>query len=150
MSQSNSDLKLLALDAEDLGVISALVQDAVMKVEDVGFAAKDHRFAMLINRFAWEQEHAGGKKSRSGVRKRSALRFDHVQDVTTSGINLNARDGVLELLSLQFEPGDAPAGRVVLAFAGGGTIELSVDCLEARINDLGAEWAARAKPLHKD
>ena len=136
------DLKLLALDSEDLDVISATTQDAVIRVGDMGFARGDRRFALLMNRFAWED---GGRVRQ---RRRTALHFDQVLDVKASGIDLNAVDGVLELLAIRFLETDAPAGTVELAFAGGGTVRLAVDCLEARLADLGAAWAARATPVH--
>lgn len=138
------DLKLLALDKEDLDVISATTQDAVVRVADMGFARADQRFALLMNRYAWEE--AG----RKGQRKRTALHFDRVKDVKVAGIDTNARDGVLELLAIAFEPrqADDPAGRIELRFAGGGTVRLEVECLEARMQDLGAAWAAKMKPEH--
>ena len=136
------DLKLLALDGQDLEVISATTQDAVIRVGDMGFAKADNRFALLMNRFAWEE---GGKTRQ---RKRAALHFDRVNDVKVAGIDLNAVDGVLELLALRFVETDAPAGTVELDFAGGGTIRLTVEVLEARLQDLGAAWAAKAVPEH--
>lgn len=138
------DLKLLALDAEDLEVISAFTQDAVMRVQDIGLSKSDSRFAMLMNRFVWESSDLKGR----GERRRTAVHFDYVRNITSDGINLEAREGVLELLAVSFVAEDAPAGRIVLDFAGGGTVELSVDCLEARLQDLGAAWAAKAKPTH--
>ena len=139
-----TDLKLLALDSEDLQVISATTQDAVVRVGDMGFAQADNRFALLMNRFAWE---AGDTRGR-GLRKRAGLHFDRVMAVEAAGIDLNARDGVLELLDIAFVETDAPAGVVELLFAGGGTVRLTVECLEARLEDFGAAWAAKARPEH--
>ena len=136
------DLKLLALDAEDLEVISATTQDAVVRVGDMGYAKADQRFALLMNRFAWEE---GGKVKQ---RKRAALHFDRVTDVKVSGIDTNSVEGVLELLALRFIVTDDPAGLIDLDFAGGGTVRLTVECLEGRLQDLGAAWAARATPEH--
>ncbi len=139
-----SDLKLLALDREDLDVISATTQDAVVRVADMGFAKADHRFALLMNRYAWEEP------GRKGQRRRAALRFERVNAVQVAGIDTNAREGVLELLAIVFEPkaeGD-PSGRIELRFAGGGTVRLEVEVLEARLEDLGAAWAAKMKPEH--
>lgn len=136
------DLKLLALDSEDLDVISATTQDAVIRVGDMGFAKADQRFAVLMNRFAWEDE------GRVKQRKRAALHFDRVNDVKVSGIDTNSVEGVLELLAIRFNVSDDPAGNVDLEFAGGGTVRLSVECLEARLQDLGAAWAAKATPEH--
>lgn len=138
-----SDLKLLAVDNEDLEVISAHTQDAVVRVGDMGFVAADKRFAFLMNRYAWEVADKG-----KGQRKRAAIHFDHVQNVKVSGIDLDAVDGVLELLSMSFEELDAPSGEVTLSFAGGGTLKLVVECLDAKFQDLGAAWGAKATPKH--
>ena len=139
-----SDLKLLALDSEDLEVISAHLQDAIIKVSEMGYAQRDRRFACLMNRFDWTAADGRSK----GLRKRAAIHFDRVNSVLASGFDLNAKDGVLELLAITFEPSDPPAGTIQLSFAGGGTLRLEVECLEARLQDLGAAWAARAKPQH--
>ncbi|MCZ4271549.1 DUF2948 family protein [Maritalea porphyrae] len=139
-----TDLKLLALDSEDLEVISAHTQDAVIRVGEMGYVADDQRFAFLMNRFAWEADSKRGK----GQRKRAAIHFDRVTQVKVSGIDLDAKDGVLELLTMTFEIADEPSGVVLLAFAGGGSIKLSVECLEARMQDLGAAWGAKGTPQH--
>lgn len=140
-----SDLKLMALDSEDLQVISAHTQDAVVRVDDMGFAKADHRFALLINRYDWEE----GSSRTKGQRKRCAVHFDRVESASLTGIDINARDGVLELLSITFEPGTLPQGEVTLSFAGGGTVRLNVECLEAKMSDLGASWAASGRPEHE-
>lgn len=140
------DLKLLALDVEDLEVVSAYTQDAVIRVGDMGFAKSDNLFAAIMNRYAWEE---GDQKSK-GLRRRAAMHFDKVQEVKSKGINLSARDGILDLLSISFESSDAPNGVITLSFAGGGTVELVVECLELRLSDLGASWAAKATPSHED
>ncbi len=140
-----TDLKLLALDSEDLDVISATTQDAVVRVGDMGYAHEDRRFALLMNRYAWEEADARGK----GLRKRAGLHFDRVMAVSCAGIDQNARDGVLELLDIRFSETDAPGGIVELTFAGGQTVRLAVECLEARLQDLGAAWGAKARPQHE-
>lgn len=139
-----TELKLMALDLEDLEVISATTQDAVVRVGDMGFAQADSRFAILMNRYAWEEGDARGK----GQRRRAAMHFDRVQSVATAGFDTNAQDGVLNLLAIAFEPGEDPAGIIELRFAGGATVRLTVECIEAKLQDLGAAWAARARPGH--
>lgn len=139
-----TDLKLLALDSEDLDVISATTQDAIVRVGDMGYAKADQRFALLMNRYAWED----GSGAKTGVRKRAALHFDRVTGVKVSGIDTNSLEGALELLTIRFTENVAPSGWVDLAFAGGGTVRLEVEVLEARLQDLGAAWAAKIKPEH--
>ena len=139
-----TDLKLLALDSEDLDVISATTQDAIVRVGDMGYAKADQRFALLMNRYAWED----GGNAKAGVRKRAALHFDRVTGVKVAGIDTNSLEGALELLTIRFTENAAPSGWVDLAFAGGGTVRLEVEVLEARLQDLGAARAAKVKPEH--
>lgn len=141
-------LKLTALDEEDLAVISAHLQDALVRVGDISYLADEQRFALVLNRFDWD--HAlradGGEGYR---RRRSGLHFERVRAARSRGIPRRRRDAVLELLSIGFEPGDAPSGAIELAFAGGGTIRLEVECIEARISDLGPVWRTRHRPRHE-
>lgn len=139
-----TDLKLIALDTEDLEVVSAHAQDAIVRVADMGYARRDRRFALLMNRFDWESDKPRAK----GLRKRAALHFSGVTHAAFAGFDPSAPEGVLNLLSIGFLPGDAPAGVVELRFAGGGTVRLTVEFLEARLADMGAAWAATAKPSH--
>lgn len=139
-----TDLKLMALDSEDLDVISATTQDAIVRVGDMGYAKADQRFALLMNRYAWED----GAGAKTGVRKRAALHFDRVTGVKVAGIDTNSLEGALELLTIRFTENLAPSGWVDLTFAGGGTVRLEVEVLEARLQDLGAAWAAKIKPEH--
>lgn len=139
-------LKLAAIDEEDLAVVSAHVQDAVLKVGDMVYLPKERRFALAMNRFAWETADDGSRRGHE--RHRAALIFDRVRAVKTSGIDRARPDAVLELLAVAFDPTDAPAGLVTLFFAGGGAVRIEVEVIEARLADLGAAWAARAKPSH--
>jgi len=139
-----TDLKLIALDTEDLEIVSAHVQDAVVRTVDMGYARADRRFAMLMNRYDWTSDKPRG----AGLRKRAAIHFDGVTHVAYAGFDPAAPEGVLNLLAITFTATDAPSGIVELSFAGGGTVRLTVDFLEARLADLGAAWAAAAKPSH--
>jgi hypothetical protein len=139
-------LKLAAIDEEDLAVVSAHVQDAVLKVGDLVYLPRERRFAIGMNRYAWE--HEDGKGSGGRQRRRAALVFDQVTAVRTSGVDRSQTEAVLELLAVAFEPTDPPAGRIVLYFAGGGAVQIDVDVIEARLADLGAAWAAKARPAH--
>jgi hypothetical protein len=141
-------LKLAALDTEDLEVLSAHLQDAVMRVGDVAYVPGQNRFAMVLNRFDWERasEGRGGKKRYE--RRRSALRFDRVLGAQIQGIRQSARNAVLELLAIQFEATDEPEGYVTLVFAGDAAIRLHVECIEAEMKDLGPVWRAKSKPEH--
>jgi hypothetical protein len=138
-------LKLLALDEEDLAVLSAHVQDAVLKVGDLVYLPKEQRFAVGMNRFIWEK--ADGRR-RDYERRRTALTFDRVKAVQCSHLRRDRPDAVLELLAISFEPTDQPSGYITLYFAGGGAVRFEVECIEVRLADLGAAWATTAKPVH--
>ena len=139
-------LKIAALDAEDLLVVSAHTQDAVLRVGDIIWSPARGRFAMAMNRFAWE---ASGKRGQPAhQRRRSAIHFDRVRSVKSTGIDRSALDAIASLLAIEFEPTDAPAGGVRLLFAGGGEIVLEVECIEAQLADLGAAWQTKARPAH--
>jgi hypothetical protein len=140
-------LKLVALDAEDLAVLSAHVQDAVLKVGDIIWRPRQRRLLIAANRFAWEASLAEGR-SRSYQRRRAILHFDRVLAVRACRIRRDRPDAVLELLAIEFKPGTEPAGFVNLVFAGGGVIQLEVECIEARLTDLNVAWATRAMPAH--
>ena len=144
-----ADLKLMALDAEDLSVVSAHLQDAVMKVADVAYLPREKRFAAILNRFDWAdaiQESKPGKET--FARRRSALRFERVLAAQLQGIDLKNQGAVLNLLAIGFEPREAPEGDVTLVFADGGAIRLRVECIEAEMKDLGPAWQAKSKPQH--
>jgi hypothetical protein len=143
-------LRLAAIDEEDLAVLSAYVQDAVLKVGDMVYLPKERRFAMGMNRFIWEKtgEKAGDGRRQAYERRRAALTFDRVNAVRTTGFDRRKTDAVLELLTVAFAGTDAPAGRITLVFAGGGGVEIDVEVIEARLADLGSAWATRARPQH--
>ena len=148
-----TDLKLIALDAEDLAVLSAHLQDAVLRVADIAYLKREKRFAAILNRFDWNGAAAeGSKRKRQQVRRRSGLRFERVLAAQTSGFDLKAKDAVLNLLAIGFEPSTEaagePEGHVLLLFSGGAAIRLHVECIESELKDLGAAWRARAKPSH--
>jgi hypothetical protein len=146
-----SDLKLIALDAEDLAVISAHLQDAVLKIGDLAYLPAEKRFATIANRFDWADALKDGKDGpESFARRRTALRFERVMDAKVSGIDLKNKGAVLSLLAISFEAGEPPEGNVMLQFADGAAIRLGVECIEAELKDLGPAWQAKSRPQHPD
>lgn len=142
-----SELKLVALDEEDLKIISAHVQDAVLKVGDMTYDARRQHFVMAINRFAWEVKPRWFRRRHE--RRRSLVHFARVSSVRSAGIDLDRKDEVLSLLAIRFEQTEAPAGILELAFSGGSTIRLEVECIEGRLTDLGAAWETGTRPVHQ-
>lgn len=135
-------LNLGALDAEDLKVISALVQDAVFPISEMRWQARRHRFALLINRFRWEDK---GRERHGPERVQSILVIDNVLHVSSQGIDRSDSEIILSLLSLDWEPGEDGAGQILLTLAGDGTIRLEVEALEARLKDVTRPYRAPSK-----
>jgi hypothetical protein len=143
------DLKLIALDAEDLSVISAHLQDALLRVGEVAYLPREKRFAAITSRFDWFGAlKSGDDTTATYARRRAALRFERVVGAQLQGIDLTKRDAVLSLLAVRFEASEAPAGNITLHFADGAAIRLHVECIEAEMTDLGPAWQARSKPDH--
>jgi hypothetical protein len=145
------DLKLIALDAEDLAVVSAHLQDAVMKVGDMIYRPREKRFAAVANRFDWVEALSGDDdKQKRYARRQAALRFERVLGAQVHGLDLGNKGAVVSLLAIAFEPGEAPEGHVILQFADGGAIRLHVECIETELRDLGPVWEAKSRPTHPD
>ncbi|MBX4929818.1 DUF2948 family protein [Rhizobium binae] len=141
-----TDLKLVALDDEDLAIISAHMQDSVFKVGDIDWSPREAQFALAANRFVWE---GAGRKRRGFERRRAALVFKRVLAVRSLGIDRGKRDEVLSLLALRFEKkGEGPDGTVELALSGTASIALDVECIEAQLADIGGAWEAASRPRH--
>lgn len=141
-------LKLVALDEDDLNIISAHIQDAVMKTSELTFQKLEKRFVVTMKRFAWEQEKKGFFRRTPHERRLSVLHFDRVLSAKSTGINLTKPDDVLSLLTIRFVPGEKPSGAIELLFAGEATVRLDVECIEAKLSDLGPAWQTPAQPRH--
>lgn len=139
---NDTPLRLMAQTAEDLQVIAALAQDAVFPMTEMTYARRQHRFAILLNRFRWEDREAARRERRPFERVRSLLTFDHVLSVRSQGIDRRDKDTILSLLSVAFHPGAEGAGRVELILAGDGAVELQVDALEVVLGDVSRPYRA--------
>jgi hypothetical protein len=135
-------LYLVARDEGDLAVLSALVQDAVFPITEMRWQPRQRRFALLINRFRWEDREAAEQARRGFERVQALLLVDEVLRVRTQGIDRQARDIVLSLLSVGFAPGADGAGTVTLTLAGDGAIALEVEALEVSLKDVTRPYLA--------
>ena len=136
-------IRLAAADAEDLQVLSARLQDAVVKLKNLVWMPKKRRFAAVLNRLQWE---SGGK-----TRVRSGLHFDGVLKVQSHNVKLGAGEAVVSVLAINFTPagGEDPGGVVEIVLAGGGAIRLTVECIDAGLADMSGPWAAIGTPDHE-
>ncbi|TVS01426.1 MAG: DUF2948 family protein [Rhodobacteraceae bacterium] len=134
---AESPLRLQALDAEDLKIISALVQDAILPASEMRYERKRRSFAMLINRFRWEEQ-----RSRTAERVRSLMLIDDVLAVASQGVPRGDPDLVLSVLALEFEPGEDGTGAVSIILAGDGEIRIEVECLSVMLRDVTRPYRA--------
>jgi hypothetical protein len=147
MSQTLDQLKFAVLDEEDLEVVSAHLQDAVVKVADVLWRPNESRVVVALNRFDWESAQSDRPEYR---RRRSALRFERVLSCKCRSVDPAGKDAVLNLLTVEFTETDSPSGVVDLIFSGGAAVRLEVECLEAELADLGPIWTAMKCPVHAE
>ncbi len=143
-------LRLRALDADDLAVMSALVQDAVFPVSEMVWNRRARRFALLVNRFRWEDVPQAERRGRAFERVQAVLAIEDVVKVQTQGVNLGEADLVLSLLSMSFVPGEDGTGRLELVLAGDGAISVAVEALEVVLRDVTRPYVApsRKRPDH--
>jgi len=132
-------MRLLAEDALDLQIISAALQDAIMRPVDIRWEKNARRLTMILSRFCWEC----GEK-----RVASALQFGDVLGVKSRRL-ARAPDTALELLAIDFIDGEeAPGGHVMMMFAGGGDLRIDVECMDAVLTDLSERWPVGQVPEH--
>ena len=134
-------LRLLAEDAEDLAVIAAALQDAVGKIGDILYEPATRQLTLALNRYRWE--------GKGGERVRSAIQLGSVLKVQARKLRRGAKDAVVELLNIAFEPGEAPGGAVVFTFAGGGDLRAEVECLDVVLADVSSPWPTPRTPKHE-
>lgn len=141
-----TELKLLALDDEDLQIISAHMQDSVFKASDLEWHGKRGHFYLVVNRFVWEK---AARASEGYERRKAALSFKRVQAVRTLGIDRRDDQAVYSLLAIRFSRKDeGPDGTIELTLAGGSAISLDVECIEAQLADTGGVWGTENRPKH--
>jgi hypothetical protein len=149
MSPCTDELKLVALDKDDIEVVSAHLQDAMVKIGDILWLPGEHRFVMALNRFDWMTAVDAKPDATADYRRcRTALRFERVNGCKCRNLDQSDKTARLNLLAVEFAEGDSPAGTVTLTFSGGGVIRLEVECLEAELADLGEVTTAALCPDH--
>ncbi|MCB8839592.1 DUF2948 family protein [Aurantimonas sp. VKM B-3413] len=146
-------LRLLAVDSDDLAILSAHCQDAVVKMSDLRFLPREKQFVLEMNRFVWEGAVGGSLWSRlrrrEYERRRAVLHFDRVLGARRLGLAAASEDQVLVLLAIRFTPKEEPSGVIELVFAGGSAIRLDVEVVEAQLADVGGAWSTESRPDHE-
>ncbi len=134
-------LKLRAADAEDLAVVSAILQDALVPVGEMAYLPGERRFALVANRFRWEPME--GEERQSFERVLTGLLIDGVREVKRRGFHPGDSERLLVLLAIRWEP-----GALYLDFAGGSSIRLEVEGILCHLDDLGEPWPTPWRPRH--
>jgi len=137
-------LRLKVQDAEDLAIVSALLQDAVLPMKETSWQPDTNRFGMLVNRFRWEDKAQAENGKRAYERVQSMLVIDCVQNVSSMGIDHTNKDQIISILAVNYE-----AGKVVFTLAGDGALALDVECLDITVKDVTKPYAAVSKSAPK-
>ena len=141
-------VKFIALDKDDLDVVSTHLQDALVKVADILWRPQEKRLVVALDRFDWPSAECCTKPELR--RCRSALRFERVNCCKCRHVNPAGKEAVLNLLAVEFAETDPPGGVVTLIFSGGGALRLEVECLECELADLGPSWPCTERPIHAE
>lgn len=144
-------LALLAVDEDDLKIMSTLVQDAILPASEISYDPKARRLALLVNRFRWEDADQARAEGRPFERVRALLIVNDVQRLQSDGIDRDA-DTVLALLALTWRPGQDGTGRLLLDFAGDGTLAADAECINVELRDVTRPYFAPSgkAPAHPD
>jgi hypothetical protein len=141
---TETGLKLRAVDRDDLAVIAAMLQDALMPLADMQFLPAEHRFVLVANRFCWENCDRNGDCAQY-ERVHCAVAFEGVDKVDRQGLDRACLRGIGELLTIEVAD-----GAVLLVFAGGGRVRLGISRLDCHIRDMGEPWPTQWRPHHPD
>lgn len=138
-------LKLVALDEEDLAVISAHLQDAEAPLSEIAYLPREKRFALCLARLEWETDPAAPPR-----RRLTGLHFERVLAAQARNMDPRRKDEVAELIGVVFEPAEAPSGSITLFFSQDRAVRLEVECIEAQMRDMGPVWEAQSRPNHDE
>ena len=145
-------LKVLVEDQDDLTRLSALLQDAIVRVGDIAFLKRNRRLAMTLNRFCWEGEGETDGAPDKKVAKRIAcgLRFEFVSSLKAQNIQQSDPEALLYLLAIRFVPENETDGRLEFVFSGDATLVAQVECIDGAASDIGEPWLSENVPFHED
>ena len=146
VTTGDDPIRLRAHDLTDLSVVGTMVQDALIPPGDMRFLKDSGQFVLLLNRFRWETSDGGPPYQRT----HAGLRFDNVVSVQFKGIDWDQPDGMMSLLTIAYDPAAVEEGEiVVIHFAGGGAVRLTISSLSCGLEDVGDIWPTNWKPGHE-
>ena len=141
------NLKLIAKTDEDLRVISAHLQDSIVKTSDIANLKKNKIFLMQLNRFMWEDVEKG--VFRKNKRIRTVLKFENVINVHSKNINQSKRNKFLDFLAIETNQMPDNNYEMKIVFAGDSIIKIIAEVIEVTLDDQGEAWDTKNKPKHK-
>ncbi len=142
------NLKLIAKTNEDLRVISAHLQDSIVKISDIASLKKNKIFLIQLNRFMWEDVEKG--VFRKNKRIRTVLKFENVLKVTSKNVNQKKNDRFLDFLAIETFKMPDKNYEMNLIFSGDIVIKLVAEDVEVTLDDQGSPWESKNKPKHED
>ena len=147
---NRNKIKLMAHDAQDLSVISALMQDAIGKTSEIAWLPEKRIFALVLNRFRWEDAETAKAESRPYERVRAGLHIEDVSAAKFTGFDIAKGQEAFEILSISFTSEEDGTGHVTIDCAGGAGFDLTVETLDVRMADMDTVWQTEHLPQHKD
>jgi len=145
VAEVTTPLRLRARDGDDLAVLSAALQDAIVPVHDVTFLRRERRFVMAVNRFCWEVPAEVVEGEQVWHRTLCGVRFEGIDSAQTRGLDLRDRARMLDLLAIT-----ADEGGIVLSFAGDASLRLAGAGIDVLLEDRGEAWPTPQRPQHPD
>ena len=142
------NLKLIARTTEDLRVISAHLQDSIVKTSDIANLKKNRIFLMQLNRFMWEDVEKG--VFRKNKRIRTVLKFENILKVASKNVDQKKNDRFLDFLAIETTKMPDKNYEMNLIFSGDIVLKLTAEAIEVTLDDQGSPWNSKNKPEHKD
>tara|TARA_B110000211_G_scaffold34246_1_gene34506 strand:- start:135 stop:578 length:444 start_codon:yes stop_codon:yes gene_type:complete len=141
-----TNLKLLAVSDEDLRVVAAHLQDAIVSVKDIASLKKNRIFLIQLNRFMWEDVEKG--VFRKNKRIRTVLKFDNVTSVLSKNINIKKNKIFLDFLTIESSLLPDKSYEIKLIFSGDAVIKIKTEVIDVTLDDQGSPWESRTQPKH--
>ena len=141
-----TNLKLLAVSDEDLRVVAAHLQDAIVSVQDIASLKKNRIFLIQLNRFMWEDVEKG--VFRKNKRIRTVLKFDNVISVLSKNINIKKNKFFLDFLTIESSLLPDKSYEIKLIFSGDAVIKIKTEVIDVTLDDQGSPWESKTKPKH--
>jgi hypothetical protein len=140
-------LRLRAVDALDLSVIAACLQDALIPLSEMAYVADERRFMAAFTRF--QRERLADPGSPDGLTQcQSVLTLSDVEAARFRGLDSRFSAVRHELLTLVAEPAEGGLTHITLLFAGDAAIQLHARGSAAMLEDFGEPWPATTMPSH--